>query len=530
MLFCRSFRITARVMLQRDTGGASHSFLARAWSNRILLAALYGISFLTLYPFEFSRRANLPDGKSPFLLGEASKGFGHLDVFLNVLLFMPLGFGLAAKLRRNSKSWLFILAATWLAGALLSYSIEFLQLYIPARDSGWEDVLTNSTGSVLGCLVFLIAGIYVFHMLSVAERAIETWLSPFRTVSIIALCFSAWAFYSIYLQAQSHLETWKPQSFLVFNNDATGRHPWKGKLLQFDVWDRAPDFTSAQQIVISHALPAVLAGPVVGFDFSSLPIRQDHAMLSVPLSSGSGDGPRIEDPTSSPAPLIASSRPVTDLVAYLKRSNQFCVRAQISCQGVTDTSGEIFSVSTPSGVPNLYLGQANGELLFWFRNQVSLAHQGLVWEIPKLLAPGQTRDLVFSFDGSDLCLYAAGRNVQCRYWGPGTAFATLFRHIKQNELNGYRDLFYAVVFVPIGCLFGFAARRRSMSAPAAFVIFCSSLLLTPFMLEFELVVFDSRHFSLANFGLSLAMVLAGLLWINSDRLESTDSAGFYPRP
>jgi glycopeptide antibiotics resistance protein len=526
MLSCRSFTITAGAMLQRDTSGASHKFLARGWSNRILLVALSGIFFLTMYPFEFFRHASLPDGRSPFLLGPPGKGFGHFDVFLNVLLFIPLGFGLAAKLRLKTKSWLVILASAWFAGALLSYCIEFLQLYIPARDSGWEDVLTNSTGSAIGCLVFLIAGIRVFYVLAAAERAVETWLSPWRTASIIALCFSGWAFYSIHLQAQSHLETWNPQSFLVFNNDATGRHPWKGKLLQFDIWDRAVDFTSAQQIMVSHTFPATLADPLAGFDFSSLPVRQEHAILLVPLSSWFGDGAHSNDHSLMPAPLIASSRPATDLVAYLKRSNQFCVRALISCQGVTNSSGQIFSLSTPSGVPNLYLGQANGELLFWYRNQVSIAHPGLIWEIPKLLAPGQTRDLVLSFDGSDLCLCAAGRDVQCRYWGPGTAFAALFRHIRQNELNGYRDLFYAVVFVPLGSLFGFAARRRSMSAPTAFVIFCSSLLLTPFMLEFELAVFDGRHFSFRNFGLSLAMVLAGLLWINSDRPESTNSTAF----
>ena len=40
-----------------------------------------------------------------------------------------------------------------LVGGLLSLTVEFLQYYIPRRDSSLTDVITNTTGSLLGALI-----------------------------------------------------------------------------------------------------------------------------------------------------------------------------------------------------------------------------------------------------------------------------------------------------------------------------------------------------------------------------------------
>jgi len=141
------------------------------WSNRILLAVLAGILFLTLYPFRFAGVANLPGMSSPLFLGGGGKSGRYAD-FLNILLFIPLGFGLAAILRQHGKSLKTMLFFTPFAAALLSYGIEFLQLYIPARDSGWEDVYTNTIGSAVGCIAFVLCGGLVNRVLSGYDAAL----------------------------------------------------------------------------------------------------------------------------------------------------------------------------------------------------------------------------------------------------------------------------------------------------------------------------------------------------------------------
>src|ERR1700690_1079373 len=128
-----------------------------SWSNRFLIAAVAGIVFLTLFPFRFAL-PNLPGQAPPFLLGGSLKTAGWFDALLNVALFIPFGFGLAEKLREDKKSRASTFFIVLASGTLFSYSIELAQAYIPMRDSGWEDVVTNSTGSVMGFLLYELLG------------------------------------------------------------------------------------------------------------------------------------------------------------------------------------------------------------------------------------------------------------------------------------------------------------------------------------------------------------------------------------
>src|SRR5713226_5595509 len=150
------------------------------WSNRILLLSLLGIGYLTLFPFQSPFIASYNFHGSPFLLGMSGKQPRYLDFFLNVLLFVPLGFGLCAKVRKQGGSrWASIVLAL-AVGAGVSYVVEFLQLYIPSRDSGWEDVISNTTGSAAGFFVFEVCGGATLKALSKCEDIFRGWLSPRR--------------------------------------------------------------------------------------------------------------------------------------------------------------------------------------------------------------------------------------------------------------------------------------------------------------------------------------------------------------
>jgi hypothetical protein len=75
------------------------------------------------------------------------------DIAINIFGFVPFGFVFAAYLTWNrnvSDSML----TTILCGAAISLTIEILQEYIPGRDSGILDIITNTSGSFLGALLF----------------------------------------------------------------------------------------------------------------------------------------------------------------------------------------------------------------------------------------------------------------------------------------------------------------------------------------------------------------------------------------
>ena len=75
------------------------------------------------------------------------------DVFINVSGFVPFGFFFCMYFSWGQTSRKTVLATIAL-GALFSLTIEVLQWYIPIRDSGTTDIVTNTLGTALGAVLY----------------------------------------------------------------------------------------------------------------------------------------------------------------------------------------------------------------------------------------------------------------------------------------------------------------------------------------------------------------------------------------
>ena len=120
----------------------SHDFTSRINPKILGAALLFYIVIVTLIftlaPFNY-HFSNL-NGISGIFDMQFSDGIK------NVILFIPTGFLLASIFTDNKKY-----IKSFLFGFLFSAFIEFNQIFIPARNPGFNDILTNSLGSLIGC-------------------------------------------------------------------------------------------------------------------------------------------------------------------------------------------------------------------------------------------------------------------------------------------------------------------------------------------------------------------------------------------
>jgi VanZ family protein len=83
--------------------------------------------------------------------------FSHsnlMDIAINIIGFMPFGFLLHAWLRKTDRfSAPLVCGITILLGFSLSLTVELIQAYLPARDSSFLDVISNTVGTVVGILL-----------------------------------------------------------------------------------------------------------------------------------------------------------------------------------------------------------------------------------------------------------------------------------------------------------------------------------------------------------------------------------------
>jgi hypothetical protein len=209
---------------------------------------------------------------------------------------------------------------------------------------------------------------------------------------------------------------------------------------------------------------------------------------------------------------------VTQLVRDFQKTNQFSVRVVCAPAEVKGTEGRIVSISQAPRLVNLALWQDDANLVFWFRNQFSIGRSILAWHIPDAFKAGQVRDILYSYDGSNLSLFINGVKWPSIFsLGPGTGLAQLLRTVRPSELEGYNYIYLVLLFFPEGILFGIAARHLNLRNLATSMLMSVGFLLPGLVLELILVLVSGRTTSSENIALSLCIAIAASLWVNADR-------------
>ena len=480
-----------------------------SWSNRILILATAGILCLTLYPFRLNFHA-LANGASPFSLGKSGKS-GLVDALLNILLFVPFGFGLSERLRERGKSIRFALLATVAVGAGSSYAIEFTQLYIPDRDSGWEDVFTNGSGSFLGGLLYVVLGVSLVRWANAIQRAVVEWLTPFRFVCAIAAYFCFWFGLAAVLQRQTQFSNWKPYGAMVLGNSGPGANPRQGQIQTLQIWNHPLNAKAMAAATASDPAPGLNGPPIVEYD-SSRPMGIDW-IAAKPAAGGSA---QAANAGTSPLPLQTDGR---NIIKALQQTSQFTMHVVCTGVEVPNDLWTIFFLGDGAGTVDLMVWQENGHLVSWLRTPLSAGRPQLTWFIPRVFNDHGPHDIWYSYDGGNLLLYLDGKKTRTEYVvGPGAGLARLIHRLKPGELGGYNYGFYALVFCVAGALLGlFAPTGDSRLKLRMVVLEAAAIALGALILELVLVRVTGRNISQGNLVLSVVLGLAALLWARSDK-------------
>jgi hypothetical protein len=497
-----------------------HQQTCAAWSNRILLLSLLGIVFLTLFPFQIHVAARHGLSRSPFLLGASTKELRSSDFFLNVLLFVPFGFGLCAQARkRGGSGWSSFLLALAL-GASVSYTVEFLQLYIPDRDSGWEDVISNTTGSVAGFFLFELCGGAVLKALSKCEDILQGWLSPRRAAWLLVAYFAGWFGFSAILQSETSLSNWDPQCLLLAGNDASGENPWRGQIFLLQIWSRALPEQTIRRISGRESAEEASAGLLGSYDFTSSPPYQDQRNF-LPALGWTPEQPQITNARAlelDGRSWLRTNIPVENLTEEIRRSNQFTVHIVCAPAATQGAIGRIVSLSQSDENVNFHLRQQGASLVFYFRNPLSEVGAVLAWPVRGVFEAGKTRDIVVSYDGADAFLYLDGNRVpQSYHLSPGASLMHWIYLIRPVDLEGSLIVYLTLVFLPAGLLIGMVTQKWPRLEPSGRWLFAFGLVLPAVLLEIFLAGMSGRKISIGNMAIAIVFGLAGMLLIHADR-------------
>jgi hypothetical protein len=292
------------------------------------------------------------------------------------------------------------------------------------------------------------------------------------------------------------------------------------------IWDLALRSEVAQQLSAGLVADAANPGLLVDYDFSAGPPFRNQRQISSELAwfPGAPTTPASGLLVLDGASWLTSKVAVPDLTLNLEKTNQFTVRVLCSPAQGAEGDGRIVSISQPSGFSNLTLRQEDGYLVFWFRDPLSASHSILAWYFPGVFTDGRARDILYTYDGSNLSLFLDGKREPLTYrLGPGTALAKSVRLVKSAELEGYNYIYYILIFCLPGAILGIAARNVTPLKFAARVWLACWFLVPAFLLEWLLVSTSGRSFSFDYRGLSVLFAVGGYVWINLDRWTLFDT-------
>jgi glycopeptide antibiotics resistance protein len=495
----------------------------RQWTPAIVTASLLLIIVATLFPFNFSFQKGVS-------IGLVVNSFHHPsdlgDRIRNVLLFVPFGFSITCLLRAKGISGL-VTVLTF--SAILSLSVEILQVFLPLRSPTIFDIITNSIGGCLGFVCFHFFGLSVFYYAAIASEKIKKYLS-IKTLAISFISyFSLMYLIAIALQNNVNLSNWETNFPLSLGNEPVEDHPWQGYVSQVEIADRA---FSSDEVAKAFA------------NKSSSSIGQNSFIASYHLNDEGNYRDRagnISELTWQGQPSnktsefgvflsangwLKTAAPADAIAQKLQQTNQFTISTVV-------TTADPFQIG-PSRIlsfsgndpyrRNFMLAQDANNLVFRLRSPVT-GNNGTYPEmvIPDVFVDIKPYHLIVVFNGLSLRFYID--RLESVYSLDLTPDITFFRYLLfftdslvirlDSPIQMVcKSFYYGVIFIPLGIILASILKiiRGSFLFYAMFVV--GGILLPSLILEGILASSINKSVDLGNILLSSSFVTGATFFVN----------------
>jgi VanZ family protein len=490
------------------------------WAAGTFFASFLCIVILTLAPFDFSFESNVS-------FAEIFSRFSHRssadDWIANVLLYVPLGFSLAAWLWAKRASKLVQFVCVLLCAFSLSAAVEVLQVFLPLRVSASTDIYANSMGAVVGLLCSNRRGqAATFDLFNSIEKSLQRFIQ-YRVVALsipnLLLVLMGYVLtlflISSSLQNAIHLGNWTQPYFLLIGNDQAIDSSWEGYISKISIADQAVSEEAVAQIFAEEALQNSL---VASYDLTSHQNSYPDTTGRSPKLIWQGSLTELADKNGS---LVNSRQWLeTEAAASLinqriRQSSQFALSAVLATANVEQTSPLLSLSNQTSERLNFALVQQDSQLILRLRSSVNNG-EGTNPElvVPNVFTDTNFHHLLITYRNALLNVYVD--NSQNHLSFGVVLFQKLLplEKLKNTGLVVCKVLYYALLFVPLGILTGLVLALSKRRLAYRLVLVAGSVLLAPLTLEW-LLMLRGDELNGSSFLLGVTLTAAALLgtWV-----------------
>lgn len=332
------------------------------WVVVVCLLGLAAILYLRLIPFNFIRVDHIPFERVTW------HPLTFRDVPLNILLFIPLGFGLTGLLVRRGRGTA-VASRVVLASALLSAALETVQLFMPDRAPSLADVAANALGALLGY------GLYRAWEMGFGV-ALDRYATRRNLLAGLALYAIGAGLLTAYLYRSVHLSNWDTSFPLVVGNEAVGKREWSGwvgSLSLEESGDGSPKYSAYYKFNGEAPFMDVFGNPVPPLDWREGPATPQD-----------GEGVRV-----GPGEWLATDNPFSEFTEAARQTSEFIIRANVATADPAQRGpARIVSISADADRRNVTIGQEYDALIVRLRTPAA----GQNGQKPEVLVPGVFAD------------------------------------------------------------------------------------------------------------------------------------------